>query len=55
MKRSTKRKLSTVIGITLGAVTFTGPYAGDKLGDWQCRRGLCTHAWHRHRYRSTGR
>lgn len=41
MKRSTKRKLSTVIGCTLGGITFTGPLAGLWLHDWQHRRRLC--------------
>lgn len=50
MRRTTKRKLSTVIGCVLGGVTLTGPYAGMKLADYQCRRGLCRHSWHRHRY-----
>lgn len=50
MKRTTKRKLSTVIGCTLGAVTFTGPLAGEWLSEWQCNRGLCSHSWHRSRY-----
>lgn len=50
MKRTTKRKLSTVIGCTLGAITFTGPIAGEWLADYQCNRGLCTHSWHRYRY-----
>lgn len=51
MKRKTKANLSTVVGITLGAVTMTGPLAGDMLGEWQCKRGLCPHRDHRHRYR----
>ena len=46
MKRSTKRRISTVVGVTLGAVTLTGPLAGSILADWQCRRGLCGHGWH---------
>jgi hypothetical protein len=50
MKRTTKRKLSTVVGCLIGGLTFTGPLAGDKLGDWQCKRGLCDHSWHRARY-----
>lgn len=50
MKRTTKRKLSTVIGCVLGGVTLTGPMAGEWLANYQCRRGLCPHSWHRHRY-----
>ena len=50
MKRTTKRKLSTVIGCVLGGVTLTGPMAGEWLSDYQCNRGLCGHGWHRHRY-----
>jgi hypothetical protein len=50
VKRTTKRKLSTVIGCALGAVTFTGPLAGQWLSDYQCKHGLCRHSWHRHRY-----
>jgi len=50
MKRKTKRKLSTIIGCTLGGVTFTGPLAGQLLSDYQCKRGLCTHSWHSYRY-----
>lgn len=46
MKRSTKRRISTVVGVTLGAVTLTGPLAGSILADWQCDRGLCGHGWH---------
>ena len=46
MKRSTKRRISTVVGVTLGAVTLTGLLAGSILADWQCRRGLCGHGWH---------
>lgn len=53
MKRSTKRNLSTVIGCVLGGVTFTGPLAGEWLSDYQCRRGLCPHSWHRNRYTPT--
>lgn len=51
MKRSTKRRISTVVGVTLGAVTLTGPLAGSILADWQCDRGLCDHGWHRHLYK----
>lgn len=40
MKRSTKRKLSTVIGCVLGGITFTGPLMGDLLYEWQRKRGL---------------
>lgn len=50
MKRTAKRKLSTVAFCVLGGVTFTGPMAGVWMSDYQCRRGLCTHPWHRHRY-----
>lgn len=49
MKRRTKARLSTVIGCVLGGVTLTGPLAGDVLADWQCKRGLCDHAFHAHR------
>jgi hypothetical protein len=28
-----------------------GTDAGDWLADYQCNRGLCDHAWHRHRFR----
>ncbi len=51
MKRTTKRKLSTVIGCIIGGATVTGPLAGSILADWQCKRGLCTHSFHRHRYK----
>lgn len=51
MRRTTKAKFSTVIGCVIGAVTFTGPLAGDILAEWQCNRGLCPHAFHRHRYK----
>ncbi|MBK6857789.1 MAG: hypothetical protein IPG97_15955 [Microthrixaceae bacterium] len=44
MKRTTKRRLSTVIGCVLGGVTFTGPLAGAVLSDWQCRRGAVCEA-----------
>lgn len=40
MKRKTKRTISTIIGCTIGGLTMTGPYAGEKLADWQCTRGL---------------
>lgn len=53
MKRTTKRKLSTAIGCVLGGVTLTGPLAGEWLSDYQCRRGLCPHSWHRNRYTPT--
>ena len=52
MKRTTKRKLSTIIGCTLGGITFTGPLAGQMLADYQCRHGLCPHSWHRYRYQN---
>ena len=51
MKRKTKARLSTVVGIALGGLTLTGPLAGDILADWQCKRGLCSHSFHRHRYK----
>lgn len=51
MKRTTKRKLTTFIGCAIGGLTMTGPYAGEKLSEWQCKRGLCTHSWHRYRYK----
>ena len=51
MKRTTKRTLSTVIGYALGGVTLTGPLAGDLLSEWQCKRGLCDHEFHRYRYK----
>lgn len=51
MRRQTKARLSTVIGVALSAVTFTGPLGGDILAKWQCKRGLCPHSFHRHRYR----
>lgn len=50
MKRRTKAKLSTVIGCALGGITMTGPLAGDLLAEWQCKRGLCKHSFHAHRY-----
>lgn len=50
MRRRTKQRLSTVIGCVLGGITFTGPLAGEWLMTYQCNRGLCDHAWHRHRY-----
>lgn len=50
MRRVTKRRLSTAIGITLGAVTLTGPLAGHYLAEYQCNRGLCDHDFHWHRY-----
>lgn len=52
MKRKTKQRLSTVIGIALSGVTMTGPLGGDLLAEWQCKRGLCDHSFHRHRYRA---
>lgn len=51
MKRKTKQRLSTVVGIVLSGVTMTGPLGGDLLSQWQCKRGLCDHSFHRHRYR----
>jgi len=51
MKRRTKARLSTVVGCTLAAITLTGPLGGMMLSDWQCKRGLCNHSWHRRRYR----
>lgn len=50
MRRTTKARLSTVVGVVLGGVTFTGPLAGSVLADWQCKRGLCDHSYHWHRY-----
>jgi hypothetical protein len=55
MKRSTKSRLSTVVGCVIGGVTFTGPLAGDILADYQCNRGLCDHSWHLHRYKGDRR
>lgn len=51
LSRKAKARLSTAVGCTLGAVTMTGPLAGVWLSDWQCKRGLCPHSSHRHRYR----
>lgn len=47
MSRATKRKLTTVIGCVLGAVTLTGPLAGQLTFEYQCRHGLCDHPSHR--------
>lgn len=41
MRRSTKRRLSTIIGVALGGITLTGPLAGQLLWEWQHKRGLC--------------
>lgn len=49
MKRSTKARLSTIVGVALSAATMTGPLGGQILADWQCQRGLCP--CHPHRYR----
>lgn len=51
LSRKAKARLSTVAGCVLGGLTMTGPLAGDVLAQWQCKRGLCGHDFHRHRYR----
>lgn len=51
MRRATKARLSTVVGCVIGGVTLTGPLAGEILSDWQCKRGLCSHDFHAHRYK----
>jgi hypothetical protein len=50
VKRKTKARLSTFIGCALGGVTLMGPLAGQLTADYQCKRGLCPHSWHRYRY-----
>lgn len=55
MKRKTKARLSTIIGCALSGVTLMGPYGGDVLAQWQCNRGLCSHPFHWHRYKSSKR
>ena len=42
MKRTTKRRLSTVIGSVLGGVTFTGPLAGAVLSGLTDEEGVPT-------------